>query len=328
MKIEINIEIKMGRAKKVKFSYYTHDPNILLGNVFINLNKQGMYSTDGKTFTLGTTFINGYSVDYSPTLDRWVAGDINGGRYSDDGGITWTGFSYKPTSSDFTSSDVIWVSSKSKFFLVGYDSIIPQSAESTDGINWITKAQPLLTDPGNLTYSPTLDMFITSGEGGSNLINISTDNLTSWTPINVGLNTGNKRVYWVDYLGLFMIFAYENSNRGLYRTSTDGINWTPRNMGYNGEFFRNLAVGLDSLLYRTASTCWRSTDGLSWTQVYPPNLTNNGIEDPVFDNANNIYYNFGSPTYTSTDGLSWTSTGRNDVGPRLFASSVSFKKRY
>jgi hypothetical protein len=332
----------MGRAKKVKYSYYTSDPIPPgFGNsVYINTNKEAVYSTDGITFQDGTTFTNGYCIDYSPTLNRWVAGDVNGGRYSDDGGETWTGWTYQPGGT-LAIDKIIWVSSKSKFFLVGTDSGVSRTAESSDGITWTTKASSAFTTPFDLAYSESLDMFIvTSSSSGSDQIQYSIDDMASWVTVNTGKSLGSELIYWIDFLGLWFISGYQNANKGVYLTSTDGLTWTERYMGYNGTFMRNLAVGLNEILWVTNRTdgngCWRSTDAINWVQVFPPNKAIWGMEDPVFNNKNNLYYNFGTsgnlvleyPAYTSPDGITWTNTGVNSIIIKTLTSRNFGPKRY
>ena len=306
----------MGRAKKVKYSYYTGDAARLNSLVYMGWDQYAYYSVDGKSFTKGEvidTFGSADHIDYSPSLDRWLIGGYNFFRYSDDGGVTWTFVSFNLRGSGSGGVNrVIWVDGKG-FFAVTYDTgtSFSYSGFSADGISWARYGNNIsLPSTTYLSYSPSLDMFIVRSSSTTSSIRTSIDDMVTWQTQTLA-RTSSGGVWWVDFLGLFLVMDNRNSITH-YQTSPDGINWTQRTFPVN-RIRVDVCVGLDKIIVNVKSgggnpaSSYTSLDAINWTlNGVIPNLSDSN-PSPYFSNRNNIYYSIGSTTYTSTDAVVWTS---------------------
>ncbi len=156
------------------------------------------YSSDGKVWTeiasSASIFLYGMGGVYAQTLDRWVAGGIDGGvgntlAYSPDG-ISWTGLG----SNIFTGAcnSVAFSVSQSRFVAVG-NGARNVVAYSSDGVLW--------TGLGSILFS-------TGTSGGWGVI--YSEQLGNWACVGDGIIIPNVA----------------------YGISSDGVTWQPFGNGY------------------------------------------------------------------------------------------------
>jgi photosystem II stability/assembly factor-like uncharacterized protein len=103
-------------------------------------------------------------------------------------------------------------------------------------------------------------------------------------------------------------------------TSTDGITWTARNSGTNGQDLNSIAYGASVyVIVGTVGTILSSSDGITWTPrtiseplgmigsngVYPT-FTSVTFGNSLFVAVGGNTSNFGAVIYTSPDGITWT----------------------
>jgi len=261
-------------------------------------------SLDGLAYTKiqAPAFAN--SIAYSPTLDLFAA-VANGVCMTSPDGETWT--SRTIYNSNWRS--ISWVSSISRFVAVseGYTAI------SADGITWTETKQYTYQHgwntsavPSNsyafLAYSPTLDLFVATTNGGTASIISSPDGVT-WTSRTVpsGSHMPNG-LCWSPAISKFIGLSGTN-----YVSSSDGITWST---GAHG-----LAVGANSVCSSSSlivavgnNLVATSTDGVTWTSRTPAEA--NQWRSVCWAESLSLFIAVSSDgtnrVMTSPDGITWT----------------------
>ncbi len=142
----------------------------------------------------------------------------------------------------------------------------------------------------------------------------STDNGTSWTPVNIGL-TDSTSIYAFTISGPNL---YANTSYGFFLSTNNGTSWTQVNFGLNG-IFSLTANGINLFALAGAGGVYVSTDnGTGWTQI------NSGLSDSVaatlFVTGTNLFVEVGHYVYShgewwfvssgvchsTNNGTSWT----------------------
>jgi hypothetical protein len=99
-------------------------------------------------------------------------------------------------------------------------------------------------------------------------------------------------------------------------TSTDGINWTPRDPGYSGgATLTTVVYGSQGFLATDGITCIHSTDGSTWKVVKPGVSAQAAISSVGWDGSRYLVYGFnstgqaGGPVKVSLDGVTFSDYG-------------------
>ena len=99
-------------------------------------------------------------------------------------------------------------------------------------------------------------------------------------------------------------------------TSTDGLNWTPRDPGYSGgATLTNVVYGSQGFLATDGVTCIHSTDGSTWKVVDTGVSANAGISSLGWDGSRYLVYGFdssgpaGGPVKVSLNGVTFSDYG-------------------
>jgi photosystem II stability/assembly factor-like uncharacterized protein len=161
---------------------------------------------------------------------------------------------------------------------------------------------------------------IFAGTGGG--VYLSTNNGTSWTPVNNGLTD-----LWITAFAVrdSIIFAGTRDGGGVFRSNDNGVNWTAVNNGITNTYIRSLIV-CDSTIY--AGTGWfnggvfKSNDnGANWVKIY------NGLADSLdivalAAKGNHIYAgtNGKGIYHSSNNGANWSvaNNGLNELNAWTF----------
>jgi hypothetical protein len=225
--------------------------------------------------TLAAETLN--TVVYSPQLDMIVIGCGNGNIYtSSDKGNTWIQRT-KPTNISQI-NNMIWVPETGYFVgtaVSGTDKVL----YSSDGISWTSVNVSSTAPIEQVTYSPSLDLYVIvgrSGGAGTPAVIYTSSNLTSWTsrtPVYSDTNSVIRSVEWIGDFGLFVT----GDSAGRFTYSSNGTSWsagstvTMSNI-YDIEYSPELgiAVAVSTLGTNRAAS---SIDGITWTVRTVPEAT-------------------------------------------------------
>lgn len=203
--------------------------------------------------------------------------------YSSPDGITWTNRG-NATNTSTWNSPVYTVWTGTTFIAGGFHGMWT----SPDGITWTTRTVSTNMTGGSssMATNGTTTLF----QYGSTNTRKSINN-TTWADVTApALMTG--LAYGA---GLFVM----TSASGIY-SSPDGAtgNWTLRNVSTVG------GVAFGNGVFVTSQGSLRSTDGITWTVVSPPIVTN-GSNIQFLNNIFVCTANSSAAIQTSTDGLNW-----------------------
>ena len=150
----------------------------------------------------------------------------------------------------------------------------------------------------------------------------STDNGTSWTPVNSGLANAFVLSLAVSGTDLFAGTVY---GAGVFLSTDNGTSWTPVNSGLTNTYVLSFAVSGTNLFAGTfyGSGVFLSTNnGSSWTPV-DSGLTNTNILS-LAASETNLFAGTGAGVFLSTDnGTLWTpvDSGLTNTNVYSFAAS-------
>jgi hypothetical protein len=191
---------------------------------------QVMYSDNLFTWSTASTAYSvnqrGWNIDYSESLNMFVAVGENKPQYSTNG-LGWT---LSTSSMGTTWYSVKWIDNISKF-IVTNTLASPYFASSTDGINWTTATAVSLYD---VAYSDNLGRLV--GVGGNYGANIAfSDNQGStWTYITQSFasftDTQKRSISYSPTLDLFVVVGLATGSNPFatnkYFTSKTGLTWS------------------------------------------------------------------------------------------------------
>lgn len=239
-------------------------------------------------------------------------------------GITWT----LQTTPAFTGSLNEAAASGDRVLIIGTGT---QGLQTTDGVNFTVLAHPEAIQKFGLAYSPSLDLFVMTGQQGSNRIWTSV-NGSSWTAIIAPVQLAWANVAWSPDLSLFVAVS-TNGTGNQVLTSPDGVTWTSQVTPtptrswnkvnwLNGKFYALAQNGTEKLM--------TSPDGVNWT------LVNFGV--PSFIPTDMAYGNGlflaatssgGSTVFMSSEnGTSWISRGGSPNQQWLAVNFVQALNRF
>jgi len=263
-----------------------------LNSKIININKTNIVNEPSlidykfnKTLNSGTLLkkypsnINVYSICWSPTLSLFIAvGDCwnngNGSFYkimSSSDGINW-----EPRYIFYTGTlyNICWSPELSLFVAVG---TLGRIITSIDGINWITRSNPLGSSitMTSIAWSNTLNLFVSIANSGTYRIITSPDGIT-WTIITSFTTASNwNSIIWASGLSLFIAVANSGTTTTQIATSNNGTTWTLRtspvantwtSVTYSSTL--NLLVAVSNS--GTNNRIMTSPDGTTWTSRTSP----------------------------------------------------------
>ena len=152
---------------------------------------------------------------------------------------------------------------------------------------------------------------------------LSTNNGTSWTPINTGLLSPNV---WALAISDTYIFAGTLSNfGGVYRSSNSGVNWAQVNSGLTNTDATTLAISDTNLFAGTLGLgVFRSTNnGTSWNWV-SNGLLSLSINALAISGASLFAATYGGVFLTMDNGTSWANANAGlPTSSNILAFAVS-----
>ena len=303
--------VAMGGANKTAYSSdgitWTSGTGFLSGNTLNNVGIRGIaYGTD-KFVAVGSTYP---SSSYTPRIG-----------YSTDG-ITWTSVENTMFGSNVQINAVAW--GNNKFVAVGSSGKIAYSA---DGITWTAVTNSRFS---NTTINAVVwgdDKFVAVGENGK--MAYSADGETWTTVTNSGsgfLSNDNSSIRAVTYgNGKFVAGGYNydpssKSNSSHIAYSADGVTWTAvTNSTFGSGFYARIyaiTYGKNKFIAGGDESMAYSTDGETWTAV----------AKSVFEKRNMIIYGIacGSNMFVAV-GYSNTTSDTSETGGRMAYSDGEIK---
>lgn len=187
---------------------------------------------------------------------------------------------------------------------------------SADGIVWVEKVSTSATANHRLldaAYSPTLDMWVVTGEDAH--IETSTD-MDTWTA-RVSAFTATSEIYGICWSPDEAIFVAVGS-AGEINTSPDGVNWnleagTSFGATWIGDVAWNARLGLFAAVGESGKI-GTSPDGVAWTDRVSPVATN--LNNVIATAYGFIAVGNSCRTVISEDGITWVLKADFDTGGR------------
>lgn len=232
-----------------------------------------IHSEGSSNWQIATNSLNNgdnlQSIVYSEDLGIFVSVGTNLPIWSTDG-INWTK-STTPTFGGHT--DVIWVSSLSKFLAVKSTSS-PYIAESFDGKNWSTYTGLPIID---VAYSDTLNLFVGIADSIGDFCVSATG--STWTDLGLTMSVPITftDIAWSPVEEVFVAVGvastYPSNPARQVAYSYDGYTWAtascPPNdwirVIWSNEFQSFYATPIGN--YNQSETFMKSTDGINWTEI-------------------------------------------------------------
>lgn len=280
----------------------------LAGPVFIAVGENGVriFSRDGKAWTNLKTDREGMLLRYAAFLNgRCLVGGQHGGDRV--GFVTSDGSKWEPVKFDgqpySTRLDLLFPEGKRFHAMLAEDGEIPTIASSTDGKTWSPRSK-IYEDKKILRFDAHLrrfaigsDRLVVVGDYGARLVRVGDAAKFGFVPKALAKDTlidvafGN---------GVFV----GGGLHGLRMRSRDGIEWTDRVVGEEGEHINSMIFDGKQFVGIGQGATYRSPDGQKWERI--PN-----IEAPTVAA-------FGAGTYVgalwpgkllrSADGIRWEKT--------------------
>lgn len=178
-------------------------------------------------------------------------------------------------------------------------------ARSTTGRSWATAPGSAFTAGNSALYTNGLLVAVGTEEiDQQTRISVSANRGDSWMDISLG-NLG--QLYGLVYAkGLFVATGDRpGGTNGVILTSTNGINWTYRNSGFNGALW-DVAFGNNLFVAVGTSGGVQSTDGINWT-------SNPDAKGETVTFGGGKFVAAGAGASVSTNGTVWASTLTNTV---------------
>lgn len=205
---------------------------------------------------------------------RFVAVGGNGSLVYSVDGETW----HNSSSGNFNGNDIIHTGAF--FVAVGQASNRATVLTSTDGISWWTRYTAAATGPALYAVAQGGGRFVAVGTSNQRVV--STDGVT-WAAGTVAVaQSGLPAFTGVSYYNGRFIAAGASGATALLYSSTDGVMWTIPIFNSTAPL---LSIGAASdAVYATgnAGTILRSTDGATFTQVYPTSAAASALGTAFF----------------------------------------------
>lgn len=283
------------------------EPKSLTGKVFFAGGENGLraFSQDGVNWTHqqndreGTildrvAFANGHCV---------TAGRYGGERlcFSTKDGVTWERITL-PGRRYVSRVEVLYVEKDRFQMILNSDGNIPQLYQSKDGLKW-DKPIPLLDDPKVLRRDAHM-RGVAIGEDGT-LVAYGDYGARLYRKANQDKWTALKDVKAIDTLidleygnGVFV----GSGLHALRMSSQDGIEWTERIVGEEGEHLNAMIWDGQQFVGVGQGATYFSNDGQSWKRV----VNENAPTAAIYGNGLFIGVLWPGRILTSKDGVKWT----------------------
>lgn len=258
--------------------------------------------------------------------------DSSGVFLSSDNGVSWTSIN-----TGLTDLFVYSLAVSGNNLFAGTLSGVYKSVIGVN--NWIPASAGI---SGQAFYSlSAFDSYLFAGSGNGGGISLSTNNGTSWTPVNTGLSNGFGSNSFVAYsLAKIGDAIFAGTDGGVFLTTNMGANWTSVNAGLQtgltGKIVYDLKSSGNAILASTYNGVSRSTNnGSNWTTAnkgmsaqnvqslaIKGNIVFAGTYNPnVFSSADN-----GTTWSAANPGLSYLGTfvGANMINAILVKNDVLF----
>jgi photosystem II stability/assembly factor-like uncharacterized protein len=180
-------------------------------------------------------------------------------------------------------------------------SVVISSGSNQLMAQWVQTSGP---EGGRISGFANIDTNLFAGTLGGGVF-LSTDNGTSWTPVNNGLWATSVLSIAVSGTNLFV----GTDGAGVFRSTDNGNSWTPANTGLTNGIVSKLLVIGTNLFAGTYGGVFRSTDnGVGWAPV------NNGLTDTVVyslavHGTDLFAGTAGGVFFPADSGLHWTAAG-------------------
>jgi len=189
---------------------------------------------------------------------------------------------------------------------------------------WQPTNCPAGSGDGKMNLTANGNYVFAGGDG--TVIEVSSNNGTTWTATNNGLTA--------TLISCFMVkgsYIYAGSDAGVFRTSNNGADWTPLNNGLTMLFVSSLSNNGTSIFAGAGfGQVFRSdNDGSSWTEVSNgmPATTSSFNTGFVFKDGTVYAGLTGEGVYKSANnGLNWTATNNGMFEPIVQSLLVSGNK--
>ena len=173
------------------------------------------------------------------------------------------------------------------------------------GITWTTHSQSA-NSWRSICWSPTLNLFVAVGQGGTNFISSSPDGIT-WSNRTIAANSAMLSVCWSTALGIFVAVGSGATNYSAI--SSDGVNWSATSSpGFQANAVcwsptKNIFVAVAN----NQAVAWTSVDGVVWSTH---TLENNSWNSVCWSSPLGLFVAVGTGTSghyaaSSPDGLTW-----------------------
>lgn len=184
--------------------------------------------------------------------------------------------------------------------------------QSTDGNTWSTitidATAATITD---ITYSPSLGLYVASGDGGRILTSVD---LLTWTARTSGVANQIEAVFWDGTQFVFVTTGGEVS------TSADGITWIARTSPLAGTALHCVysstegAAGL--VVGGAAGAVMVSPDGVTWTASSTGSTGN--VQDIVLHGSEYFAAHNNGDITVSSDGINWQMAYQGGAGTAFY----------
>jgi hypothetical protein len=280
----------------------------LSGPVFLATGENGvrLFSQDGKTWTNLRTDREGMLLKYAAFLEGRC---LVGGQYGGDrvGFVTSDGVKWEPVKFEgqayATRLDLLFPAGNRFHALLLQDGEIPTMATSTDGKAW-TPRKPIYDDKKVLRHDAHLrrfaqgsDRLVVVGDYGARLVRVGAEEKFVHVPKALAKDTLIDIAYGN---GIFV----GGGLHGLRMRSKDGLEWTDRTVGEEGEHINSMIFDGKQFVAIGQGATYRSPDGQTWTR------TPNTEAPTVAAYANGTYVGSLWPgkLLRSTDAIRWEKT--------------------
>ena len=309
-------------------------------------------STDGVTWTRSPVSFSATfnAIDYSPTLNMFLAGAQTGAVSRSSDGITWTAPAVPAGMGSVAVNTVLWAGDR---FIAGQAN--GTVARSTNGVNFT--AASVTTSVNDIAYSPSLGMYALVRNSGQGTIVMTSTDAATWTARPVTGISASLTPNGVVWSGSSFVFT---TNTGGVGSSVDGQTWALANakMIQLGKMCvtdtgvivaatsteRGTAVSTDNgvtwgaAITESASQVgmFRSSDSkIINTFQYSGDrywVTGSNTGDMYFSYDNNVWYtpaipagvttgSFYTPVYASSAAVPyWVSPGTTSTAGRIYSS--------
>ena len=276
---------------------------VVYGNgEYIAVDRSTIYrSTDGVNWT-GVfhtgTFTDIFTVAWSPSLNRYVAGGEEGYIAYSDNGSDWNVLNTSPTLNDI--KEIVWLNDR--FFAIGSNSS-GEIYTSPNGENWTRATTPSLSSSlSSIAWNGKTNTEAIYLAGGWNTVLKSSDGI-NWSVINTEPLGSNEKIVWAGgSVNLFVIAGYENH---IYM-SPDGEIWEARFMPQEDHLNQ---LDLKDIVWDGSAlvavgqngTILRSDDGMDWYIV----ASGSDLNTVTHDGSRFVVGGHNGRMLTSTDATTW-----------------------